>query len=82
MTTKQPATPLPWTWRDLNKTVIQMSDYVFAAHAANAYPRLVEALKRTRHVLAGLYATRIANSGAGQQAYDHAGALLRELGEL
>lgn len=82
MTTKhQPATPLPWKSvsgclnPDFSMTLdpsVHTADTAYIAHAANAYPRLVEAVR-------GL----LAKDGwgvrtAGEQP---ARALLRELGE-
>ena len=63
----KPETPLPWTTEDaiLPGT---LQDAAYIAHAANAYPKLVEAL---REVIAGRY----------EADASRARALLRELGE-
>lgn len=69
MTAKhKPATPLPWT-----SPAIGRNDHPYMLHAANAYPKLVEALRQVLLFLPRDDAT------LGQ--YRNAAALLRELGE-
>ena len=89
----QPLQPLPFSTGSLNKTIaaadgeyvaetasIQDSEYL--THAANAYPKLVEALRRKiaeREALnASLYKTI---KDASDAELDADKALLRELGE-
>ena len=45
MTKHKPATLLPWDWRTATGTS-SMTDLQYIAHAANAYPKLVEALQQ------------------------------------
>ena len=81
MTTKHaPATPLPWNDTEFTLT----SDAGYIAHAANAYPKLVEALRKAIREL------RIENVNAdGEQkpntpiaiVNEDFAALLRSLGE-
>jgi hypothetical protein len=73
MTKHSPSTPLPWTWRTLSG-VNQMKDLAYAAHAANAYPKLIEALRK---VVA--QAQQYPDNAAG--VHVDAAILLRELGE-
>lgn len=77
---KAPATPLPWTahsWRDgLRLRDAALDDEEYRVHAANAYPRLVEALDE----LLGFCRRRMPTGNVppqGQKAID----LLRDLGE-
>jgi hypothetical protein len=67
----RPATPLPWPNEENTggtRLIRGGLDAIYARHAANAYPRLVEALKNTGFKFGALP--------------DEARALLRELGEL
>lgn len=43
--TIKPATPLPWTKTDGHFQRVTGKDIDYFVHAANAYPRLVEALR-------------------------------------
>ena len=64
-------------------------DAAYIAHAANAYPRLVEALRKSmQHCdqLSSTANTIAAKNGLGRKVHpedftEHAAALLRELGE-
>jgi hypothetical protein len=84
-----PGTPLPWRVSPAKASEVQQASGVWSigtmgtdgaanaayiAHCANAYPRLVEALKEAK--------ADLAESDALQAAYFNADALLRELGEL
>lgn len=98
MTTKhQPATPLPWTQPNRTSMKLhpvdgggrhgfvvatQKQDAAYITHAANAYPKLVEALRDAilrhqdmKHRLGGEIASSF------ERANDARIALLRELGE-
>ena len=81
-----PTSNLPWSTGSINKTVADaggeyvaetasVGDAVYIAHAANAYPKLVEAL---RLAMRGLDPQDNANQGS---VTDNLRALLRELGE-
>jgi len=78
----KPATPLPWTVLESGE---ELQDHAYKVHAANAYPLLVEALRKAR-TMAAAGAPRAAGnphlmnpSDAEQIAkFD---ALLREIGE-
>lgn len=75
MNTKhQPATPLPWTTGQMPARWPER-DQMYAAHAANAYPKLVEALRQMCD-----YADSSV-SPVAFRAEKFARALLRELGE-
>lgn len=81
MTKHTPATPLPWLADDLpvhaslNKPRLRQNR-AYAAHAANSYPKLVEALRHLEHVAS----TR--DRQAIEDALITARDLLRELGEV
>lgn len=88
----KPATPLPWIvnkkdeicsakdFYDVAKFVryAGAQDAAYAAHACNAYPRLVAALRDAMS-----YADYCANNGGQQADRDHArfSALLADIGE-
>lgn len=101
MTTKHaPATPLPWipsvkgilstTGNDVAYVYFEFKDTGYIAHAANAYPKLVEAL-RSVVGLAEAHASRLVRErestefAAGAHAAEadcaKVRALLEELGE-
>jgi hypothetical protein len=85
MTTKNPATPLPWAATAYGlygparpedgriADFMRTKDAAYARHAANAYPKLVEALRNLREA---------ADAGSWKERRkDEADALLRELEE-
>jgi len=79
MTKHTPATPLPWTWRTPTG-VTGMTDLQYAAHAANAYPKLVEALRGLMEQYVGDRSRENVIGPAGLAA-DNARSLLKSLGE-
>lgn len=78
----QPATPLPWLHdvppRSLPNGQHKPEDFHFARHAANAYPKLVEALRELNQSV-DTYAE--AGNVALNEAWIKARDFLRELGE-
>lgn len=96
MTKHAPATPLPWHNATLRTEqehesgavgtpygrfrVNHNKDAAYIAHAANAYPRLVEALRDALALLDEIHAPSRA-FWSGAPARDRGRTLLRELGE-
>ena len=94
MTKHKPETPLPWKRAGMSQLQCEPprgmmngkivadfgnpNDAVYIAHAANAYPRLVEALQMMVEVSA-TYAPEERAAVSGR--INHARALLAELGE-
>ena len=85
MTTRhQPATTLPWN--DLYPVTGALpakqreQDVAFALHSANAYPRLVAAL-RDAYMRAALAGSGQQPKESNSEACERFGNLLRELGE-
>jgi hypothetical protein len=84
-----PATPLPWgEIRDdyeiapafySNDNERRLADLEFAQHAANAYPKLIEALREMTNV--AIKAIARTNSDNGIEVAEDSRALLRSLGE-
>jgi len=94
MTTKHPATPLPWMFDDARGAIrvdagghqaaphlahltvrSRDGDGSYLAHAANAYPKLVEALRKM------LFLAAMEGPADETPVQTDAVALLRELGE-
>lgn len=82
----KPATPLPWGEDDntldlvLSQNPASRSVSVsYLYHAANAYPKLVEALRECKSYLDALPARE---HEASSETYVQIKTLLRELGEL
>jgi hypothetical protein len=63
------------------RTAEQSADAPYIAHAANAYPKLVEALRENIGVFAQLTAAYPAQNGMVNKRLDALHALLRALGE-
>ena len=90
MTAKQPATALPWEGpvnygvskfevqgpHSRLATVDKLPDAAYIVHAANAYPKLVKALRNLKEQVECMNAQQ-----AFGRDYEEAAALLRELGE-
>lgn len=80
---KTPASPLPWTWndgqvrdangQDCDAPAKSLENISYMIHASNAYPKLVEALRR--------FSDRSDEDVNHFGRADDAGKLLRELGE-
>jgi hypothetical protein len=94
MTKHTPATPLPWKAvgpKTAEQHVIMSAtenvgaflriDADYAAHAANAYPKLVEALRTVAPIIERFAAEADPQNSVLDQRRDELRALLRELGE-
>lgn len=77
MTAKKPATALPWSRKDGHYHHVRTEDIDYFIHAANAYPKLVEALR----TLTDSLAWEERRSGTTYSGADTAHLLLRSLGE-
>lgn len=89
MTTKHtPATPLPWTVANTSALIganglpaERHADQVYKAHAANAYPRQVQAGKELAQMARECIEKRDVSNVLLMDAVLRMEALLRELGE-
>jgi hypothetical protein len=70
---KRPATPLPWT-EEVAILPEHQQDVIYIVHAANSYPRLMEALS-------GALDSQECNGHIGVQMVEEIRTLLRSLGE-